>query len=102
MRLEKRLRRVYLPTLTLRFPPLHGLLAIFLSSSFGYVTASVRRSWQINFSRMLFEILSKLLALLGSEQYTWVSAAAKEVGAVESFRTFNKLFSKFAHPTALS
>jgi hypothetical protein len=35
------------------------------------------------------------------EQFTMVSAAAKEVGAADAFRTFNKMLSKFAHPTAM-
>lgn len=35
------------------------------------------------------------------EQFTFVSAAAKEVGAAEEFKTYNKLLSKFAHPTAM-
>jgi hypothetical protein len=33
--------------------------------------------------------------------FTLVSAAAKEVGAGDLFKTYNKLLSKFAHPTAM-
>jgi len=35
------------------------------------------------------------------ESYTRVSSAAKSVGLGEEFKYSNKLFSKFAHPTAL-
>jgi len=36
------------------------------------------------------------------QDYKAVSAAAKEIGMSQEFRDFNKLLSKFAHPTALS
>jgi hypothetical protein len=35
------------------------------------------------------------------EQFTYVSEAAKEIGAAEAFKIYNKLLSKFAHPTAM-
>jgi hypothetical protein len=36
------------------------------------------------------------------ESYTAVSKVARQLGVGEVFRNLNKLFSKFAHPTALS
>jgi hypothetical protein len=35
------------------------------------------------------------------EQFTFVWAAAREVEAAEQFKIYNKLLSKFAHPTAM-